>query len=269
MFFSNCLHQRMQSYIGCICLSFLHCVFPNLSSVHLQKRMHSHIGCICLTSLHCEFSNVLSNYMLVRMHSHIGCICLIFLRRVFSNVSSNGLPERMHNHTGCICLTFHRYEISNVSSNGLLERMQNRTGCICLTFLCHLSLSLVRISLAVFLPKSRCSRFRSISRSVLALAIFVSNWYVKRLHLIWIGRIETESEFHQYFLNISKDPYQKIPIPEPNPLQSWKTLPAGPCRQGGLAHFHTWTVKFEIWFHLLFQKIKWVWFILQHICRCR
>ena len=63
------------------------------------------------------------------------------------------------------------------------------------------SVPLIGISLAVFLPKSRCSRFRSISRSVLALAIFVSNWYVKRLHLIWIGRIETESEFHQYFLN--------------------------------------------------------------------
>ena len=65
----------------------------------------------------------------------------------------------------------------------------------------------IGISLAVFLPKYLCSRFRSISRSsgsVRALLIFVSNWYVKRLHLIWVGRIEIESEFHQYFHSQNK-----------------------------------------------------------------
>ena len=75
-------------------------------------------------------------------------------------------------------------------------------------------------SVPLILPKSRCSRFRSISRSVLALAIFVSNWYVKRLHLIWIGRIETESEFHQYFLNISKQPVPKNSYTWTQPVRS-------------------------------------------------
>ena len=68
------------------------------------------------------------------------------------------------------------------------------------------SVPLIGISLDVFSPKSRCSRFRPISGSVLALLIFVSNWFVKRLHMIWIGRIEIESEFYQYFLNICKRP---------------------------------------------------------------
>ena len=41
--------------------------------------MQNHIGCICSTFLHCAFSNVSSNGMSERRHSCIGCICLIFL----------------------------------------------------------------------------------------------------------------------------------------------------------------------------------------------
>ena len=50
--FSNCLPDKMQSHIGCICLTFLHCAFSNVSSKRLQKRMHIHIGCINLTPLY-------------------------------------------------------------------------------------------------------------------------------------------------------------------------------------------------------------------------
>ena len=126
------------------------------------------------------------------------------------------------------------------------------------------SVPLIRISLAVFLPKSRCSRFRSISRSVLALAIFVSNWYVKRLHLIWIGRIETESEFHQYFLNISKDPYQKNSNTWTQPAPKLKTPTCRnlPTRWSGtFSHMNSkiWSlISFvkNIKWNLLFKKIK-------------
>ena len=34
--------------IGCICLTFLHCVFSCVSLKCLRQRIHSHIGCICL-----------------------------------------------------------------------------------------------------------------------------------------------------------------------------------------------------------------------------
>ena len=54
-------------------------MFSNVSSNGLHWRMHSHIGCICLTFLHCVFSNVSSNRLRDMMHTHIGCICLIFL----------------------------------------------------------------------------------------------------------------------------------------------------------------------------------------------
>ena len=46
--YSKCLPERMQSRIGCICLTFSHCVFSNVSSNCQPERMHSHIGCICL-----------------------------------------------------------------------------------------------------------------------------------------------------------------------------------------------------------------------------
>ena len=68
----------MQSRIGCICLSFFHCVFSNVSSNRLPERMQNHIGCICLTFLHCVFSNVSSNVLCERRQSHIGYICSTF-----------------------------------------------------------------------------------------------------------------------------------------------------------------------------------------------
>ena len=71
-----------------ICLTFLHCVFLDVSAVRLHKRMKSHIGCICLTFLRCVLSNVSSKHLHERMHCHIGCTCLSFLHCVFSNVSS-------------------------------------------------------------------------------------------------------------------------------------------------------------------------------------
>ena len=57
-------------------LTFLHCVFSNVVSNCVQQRMQNHIGCICLAFLHCAFSDVSSNPLLEQMHSHIGCICL-------------------------------------------------------------------------------------------------------------------------------------------------------------------------------------------------
>ena len=72
-----------------------------LGSVHASRT-----GCICLSFLHCVFSNVSSNCLHEKMHNHTGCICLTFLQCVSSNVSSNYPPERMHNHTGRICSNF-------------------------------------------------------------------------------------------------------------------------------------------------------------------
>ena len=67
-------------------------VFLNVSSNGLAELMQSHIGYICLTFLHCVLSIESSNCFPERMRCHIGCICLTFLHCVFSNVSSNRLP---------------------------------------------------------------------------------------------------------------------------------------------------------------------------------
>ena len=45
---SNCLPERMQSHIGCIYLTFLHCAFSNVSSKRPSERLHNHTGYICL-----------------------------------------------------------------------------------------------------------------------------------------------------------------------------------------------------------------------------
>ena len=58
------MDQSTHSHTGCICWTFLRCVFLNVSSNGLPERMHSHIGCICFTFLHCAFSNVSSNCLL-------------------------------------------------------------------------------------------------------------------------------------------------------------------------------------------------------------
>ena len=81
----------MQSYSGCIYLTFLHYAFSNVSSNCLHENRHSHIDCICLIFLHCAFLNVASNCLPQRMKNHIGRICLAFLHCSFSNLSSNCL----------------------------------------------------------------------------------------------------------------------------------------------------------------------------------
>ena len=87
---SKNLCESIKSHTGCIFLTFIHCVFSNVTLMNLDQSMHSHI--IGLTFLHCAFSNVSSNRFYKRMHSHIGCIGLTFLQCVFLDVSSNGLP---------------------------------------------------------------------------------------------------------------------------------------------------------------------------------
>ena len=86
--------------------------------------MKKHIGCICLTFFHCVSSNVSSNRLPERTHNHTVCICLTFLHCVFSNGSSNGLHEKMHSHTGCICLTFFHCVFSNGSSKFFIRRFK-------------------------------------------------------------------------------------------------------------------------------------------------
>merc|ERR1712218_772945 len=66
----------------------------------------SHTGCICWTFLQCVFSCVSSSYLPEMMHSYTDCICWTFLQCAFSCVSSNCLREKLYNHNGCICLTF-------------------------------------------------------------------------------------------------------------------------------------------------------------------
>ena len=103
----------MQSHIGCICLTFLHCAFLNVSSNCLPEKRHSHTDYICLAFLHCVFSNVSSNCLLKNRQSHIGCIVLLFSTVHFKN----GLPERMQSHIGCIYLTFLHGAFSNAFPN--------------------------------------------------------------------------------------------------------------------------------------------------------
>ena len=55
---SNCVPERMQTHIGCICIIFVHCAPSNVSSHCLQQMMQNHTGCICLTFLHCAVSSM-------------------------------------------------------------------------------------------------------------------------------------------------------------------------------------------------------------------
>ena len=42
---SICLYEKIHSYFGCICLTFLQCAFSNESSTCLYEKMQSYIGC--------------------------------------------------------------------------------------------------------------------------------------------------------------------------------------------------------------------------------
>ena len=103
---------QMACLRGCIvalvafCLSFLHCVFSNVSSNRLHEWMHNRTGCICLAFLHYAFSNVSSNYLHVRMQNRTGSICSIFLPCGFSNDFGHFLSRKRQSHTGCTYLTF-------------------------------------------------------------------------------------------------------------------------------------------------------------------
>ena len=87
----------MHNYISCIYLTFLYCVFSNVSSNGLPDRCIVTLDAFVLGFLLCSFSNM------SRRHIHTGCICLIFFHCVLSSVSSNCRPQRIQRRTGCIC----------------------------------------------------------------------------------------------------------------------------------------------------------------------
>ena len=70
--------------------------------------IQSCIVCICLTFLQCVFTNVSSNRQLEIMNSNINCICLVFLHCAFPNVYSKSLGQHRQSHTVC---TFSGYQI--------------------------------------------------------------------------------------------------------------------------------------------------------------
>ena len=99
---SNWLPEKMQSHIGCICLTFLHCVSSNVSSSCLDQNRHIHTGC---TSW---FFSTVCFQMSPQTVCPSGCIItlvafFLLFSTVFSNDSSNCLPEKMQSYTVCIC----------------------------------------------------------------------------------------------------------------------------------------------------------------------
>ena len=60
--------RRLCNFIGCICRTFLQCVFSNVWPICLLQRMHSHIECIRLTFLQCSLSNVSSKCVHEQRH---------------------------------------------------------------------------------------------------------------------------------------------------------------------------------------------------------
>ena len=100
----NCLPEMVEVHL--LSGHLFDSVFSNVSSNSMPVRMQSHIGCICLTFLHCASLNVSSNCLPEKRHSRTDYICLAFLNCVFSNVFSNCLPEKRQSHIGCIFLLF-------------------------------------------------------------------------------------------------------------------------------------------------------------------
>ena len=100
------------SKVCCIAIyeSILTCMIIAMMTITAHQHQQILIQCIsnALTFLHCVFSNVSSNYLPEMMHNHIGCIYLTFSHSIVSNVSSNHLSERKKSHIGCTCVTlFH------------------------------------------------------------------------------------------------------------------------------------------------------------------
>ena len=113
----------MQSYIGCICMACLCCVFWNVISNRLNGKQHNYTGCIDKVSPQCVFSYV-TLMTCGKLTSHIGYI-LTFLHCEFSYVTSMHLSQSMHTDNDYICVIFLRYVFSaNVISNCLFGMMQ-------------------------------------------------------------------------------------------------------------------------------------------------
>ena len=98
----NCLPEMVEVHL--LSGHLFDSVFSNVSSNSMPVRMQSHIGCICSTFLHCASLNVSSNCLPEKRHSRTDYICLAFLNCVFSNVFSNCLPEKRQSHISCIFL---------------------------------------------------------------------------------------------------------------------------------------------------------------------
>ena len=117
---------------------FDECVIFYVWSNGLRERMHRHIGCICTTFLHCVFSNGSSNCLLDKKHSYIGCICVTFLLHEFSNVSSNYKPMMLNTHIGCTylawchCLNFHEGPSRLYSKNLFFDCVPSPPWKLCL-----------------------------------------------------------------------------------------------------------------------------------------
>ena len=85
---SKCLLQSMHIHTGCTSLSFPHCAFSNVISMHPHTLIKIHIGCIFVTLFCYVSSNVPLTRVCESRFCHIGYICSHFLQRVFSYVIS-------------------------------------------------------------------------------------------------------------------------------------------------------------------------------------
>ena len=79
----------MRNRIGCICLSFLHCGFSNVSSNRWHKRMQNCIGCtslifLCHRSLACE-PDWLYFYLNLELDPFLACTSVMSLAIFISN----------------------------------------------------------------------------------------------------------------------------------------------------------------------------------------
>ena len=152
----------------CIGLTFLHCVFSNASSNCLHEKMQSHIGCICMTDIHCVFHMLpqctriragivplvafvwLFSIVHFQMFPQISClnrskVTLVAFDWLFSTVYFQMRPQSVCIKR-CIVTSFAFVRLFALcvfkcflkhlhsSSQHLHRRMKSHTGCICLTF---------------------------------------------------------------------------------------------------------------------------------------
>ena len=73
---TKCHEENLELYK---CVVTIITMFPsNVSSIGLPEKMQSRNGCTYLTFLFCVFLNVSSNCLHEHMHSYIGCIISLF-----------------------------------------------------------------------------------------------------------------------------------------------------------------------------------------------